>query len=63
MAKRGHRIELTRDAIDVAKAFMGLCDEDRQAFKRAIQLHYWLLCRRGLRDGPIRVLVADAESE
>lgn len=36
------RIELTSDAIDVAKAFMDLCGADRTAFKRAIEVR-WLI--------------------
>ena len=46
MANRRQPLELTGDAIAVAKTFMDLCAEDRVAFRRKIEA-LRLLRRRG----------------
>ena len=59
-------IELTSDAVAVAKAFMDLNGDDRREFKRAIEVHSWLANRFTPGDfklGPIRVHVVSARDE
>ena len=59
-------LELTSDAIDVAKAFMDLNGDDRREFKRAIEVHSWLANRftpGGFKLGPIGVRVLYANDE
>lgn len=60
MSARRRTLELTQDAIEVAKAFMDLDADDRREFKRAIELQSWLLRRRAFGQWPIRVRVTDA---